>query len=291
VVVSTERLPAPGETVTDGVLLVNHGGKGANQAVAARRLGAEVRFIGCVGDDASGAGVRARLAAEGIGVEGLATTSEAATGTAVIVVDAVGRNQIAVAPGANTRLTVEHLARRRDDLRWAEVVVCQLEIPVATVLFALRAARESGALALLDPAPVKPLPDALWAVVDYLKPNALEAERLSGCPAATVVEAGAAARALAARGPRAVIATLGDQGALICEEGDLHHVPAFPVTAVDSTAAGDAFMGALAVGLGEGRTTRAAVAFAVVAAALACTRRGAQDSLPSRAEVSAAGGD
>ena len=287
IVVATERLPAPGETVTDGTLLVNHGGKGANQAVAARRLGAEVRFIGCVGDDASGAAVRARLAAEGIGVEGLTTTGEAATGTAVIVVDAAGRNQIAVAPGANTRLTVDHVAGRRDDLRWAQAVICQLEIPVATALFALQRARESGALALLNPAPIKPLPDAIWSTVDYVTPNALEIARLSGRPAATVAEAGAAARLLAGLGPRAVIATLGEQGALICEGGELHHVPAFSVTAVDTTAAGDAFMGALAVALGEGRATRDAVAFAVVAAALACTRRGAQDSLPSRAEVNA----
>lgn len=135
--VALPRLPGVGETVTEGTLLIARGGKGANQAVAARRLGAEVRLVGCVGDDLSGSEVRAALAAEGIGLDGLGTTTEAATGTALIVVDAQGRNQIAVAPGANRALTVADVDRRRADFAWAEVVVCSLEVPLPAVRRAL----------------------------------------------------------------------------------------------------------------------------------------------------------
>jgi ribokinase len=321
-VVSSDRLPAPGETVLAGTLLVNHGGKGANQAVAARRLGGDVRFIGCVGDDASGAAVRAQLTREGIGVEGLSTIPGSATGTALIVVDAAGRNQIAVAPGANTSLTVERLSARADDLSWPQVVLCQLEIPIPTVLWTLREARKRGATTMLNPAPVQALPRESWELVDYLTPNALEAgeftttwgapgapqapqrsgrpgtagspldtaprSRAPGAPQITSrSEAEAAARALLARGPRVVIVTLGEEGALALEGRSVSHAPALPVQAVDTTAAGDAFNGALAVALGEGRGLGDALAFATAAAGLACTRRGAQDSLPLRAEVDA----
>jgi ribokinase len=285
--IATTRLPAPGETVSGGTLLVNHGGKGANQAVAARRLGAEVRFIGCVGDDAAGAGIRAQLAREGIGVGGLATVREVATGTALIVVDADGRNQIAVAPGANHRLTVDHLAARVDDFAWAQVVVCQLETPVATALWALEEAKRRRLVTVLNPAPIVPVPDALWPLVGYLTPNAGEAARLSGHPTDTPAGVRAAAHALLSRGPGAVIVTLGERGALIWEAGREHEAPAPAVDVVDTTGAGDAFNGALAVALGEGRDLPDAVDFANRAGALACTRRGAQDSLPRREDVEA----
>jgi ribokinase len=285
--VAAARLPSPGETVSGGTLLVNHGGKGANQAVAARRLGADVRFIGCVGADAPGARIRTQLAREGIGVDGLVTASEAATGTALIVVDAVGRNQIAVAPGANHRLTVDHLAARAEDFAWAEAVVCQLETPVATVLWALEEAGRRGLVTLLNPAPVVPLPDEVWPLVGYLTPNAGEAGRLSGHTTDTPAGVRAAARALLDRGPRAVIVTLGERGALVCEAGGMREVPAPAVDVVDTTAAGDAFNGALVVALGAGRALVDAAGLANRAAALACTRRGAQDSLPRREDVEA----
>jgi ribokinase len=285
IVVATERLPTPGETVTGGTLLINHGGKGANQAVAARRLGAEVRFVGCVGDDAFGAAIRERLAAQGLGVDGLETITGGATGTAVIVVDAAGRNQIAVAPGANAQLTVDRVARYVDDVAWAHIVICQLETPLDTVMWTLRTARQYGAITVLNPAPARPLPPEVWPLVDYLTPNETEAASLSGLP--TAAAARQAAHALLACGPRVVILTLGEQGALVCEPDRTLHVPAFPVTAVDTTAAGDAFNGALAVALSEGRPLNTAVRFANAAAALACMRRGAQDSLPSRAQVDA----
>jgi ribokinase len=280
--VALSRLPQPGETVSGGTLLVNRGGKGANQAVAARRLGAEVRLVGCVGDDVSGAEIREALAREGIGVDGVTTTDEAATGTALIVVDPAGRNQIAVAPGANRTLTVTHVAARADDFRWADVIVCQLETPLPVVRLALEVARRAGTVTILNPAPV---PDAplldLLGLVDYLTPNAGEAGRLSG----TAGDPRRAAEALRARGVGVVVLTLGEAGVLAAAPDGVVTVPAFPVAAVDTTAAGDAFNGALAVACAEGRALPDALRFASAAAALTCTRRGAQPSLPRRAEV------
>ena len=285
IVALTERLPTPGETVTGGTLLINHGGKGANQAVAARRLGADVRFIGCVGDDTFGPELRQSMVAEGIGVQGLATIAGMNSGTAVIVVDAAGRNQIAVASGANLRLTVDWVARFLEDFAWAQVVICQLEVPLDTVLWTLRTARQHGATTVLNPAPAQPVPPEIWPLVDYLTPNEVEAAQVSGLPLTALSDAGNVAQALLARGPRVVILTLGAQGAFVGTLDHKVHVPAFPVTVVDTTAAGDAFNGALAVALAEGRPLAGAVRFANAAAGLACTRRGAQNSLPMRTQV------
>jgi ribokinase len=282
--IAAPRLPAPGETVTDGTLLVNHGGKGANQAVAARRLGAEVRLIGCVGRDPSGTAIRSALAAEGIGVDGLADSAAAATGTALIVVDGAGRNQITVAPGANRTLTVDQLAARAADFAWADVVTCQLEIPLACVDAALRAARRHGAITILNPAPAPNARLEVLPLVDYLTPNAGEAARLSGSPVRAPADALPAAHVLQAAGAKTVVVTLGEDGAVAVAE-DTVTVPAFAVEAIDTTAAGDAFNAALAVALAERRPLREALGFASAAAALTCTRRGAQASLPNREEV------
>ena len=284
--VAASRLPAVGETVSGGTLLVNHGGKGANQAVAARRLGAEVRLVACVGDDASGRGIRAALQAEGIGVDGMMVTADAATGTALIVVDGQGRNQIVVAPGANWRLSVEHVRARADDFAWAQVVMCQLETPLDTLAWALAEARRRGLVTVLNPAPVREgIADDVWRLVDYLTPNEGEAERLSGVAVRDAGSAAAAGRALRGRGVGAVIVTLGSQGSLACTARDDIRVPAFPVEAVDTTAAGDAFNGALGAALAGRDPLPDALRCASAAAALACTRRGAQPSLPTRAEV------
>lgn len=283
--VAVGRLPRAGETVTGGTLLVNHGGKGANQAVAARRLGAAVRFVACVGDDASGRDIRAALEHEGIGVAGLSATREAATGTALIVVDGDGRNQIAVAPGANWELTVEMVARRQDDLAWADVVMCQLETPIDTAAWVLREARRRGRLALLNPAPMRDEARDLVPLADYLTPNETEAERLTGVAVRDGERAAAAGQALRARGAGTVVLTLGAAGALACTaKGDVV-APAFGVNVVDTTAAGDAFNAGLAVALAEKRPLEAALRFAAATGALACTRRGAQRSLPQRTEV------
>jgi ribokinase len=279
------RLPQPGETVSDGTLLVAHGGKGANQAVAARRLGAEVRFIGCVGQDASGDAIRAALAREGVDAAGVAATAAAATGTALIVVDRDGRNQIAVAPGANRCLTVAHVSARAADLGWADVVLCQLEIPLATVRWVLEHARRRRAITVLNPAPVRDGALDLVPLADYLTPNEGEAARLSGLAVADRDAAGRAASALRARGAATVVVTLGAAGALAYGADGGAHVPAVAVDAVDTTAAGDAFNGALAVALGEGRDLTAALRFANAAGALTCTQRGAQPSLPTRDAV------
>jgi ribokinase len=283
--VALPRLPVPGETVTGGTLLVNHGGKGANQAVAARRLGAEVRLIACLGDDASGRAIRDALGAEGIDVTGVASTSEALTGTALIVVDAEGRNQIAVAPGANRCLDVEMARRHVAAVAWADIVLCQLETPLPTVSWVLLEARRRGVTTILNPAPVPEGRLDVWPTVDYLTPNAGEAARLSGLAVTDHASATAAGRALRARGVDTVIVTLGAEGALLVGAADVAHVPGVPVTAVDTTAAGDAFNGALAVALAERLSLDQALRFANAAAALACTRRGAQPSLPSRADV------
>jgi ribokinase len=266
-------------------LLVNHGGKGANQAVAARRLGAEVRLIACVGEDAAGRAIRDALAAEGIDVAGVATTAEAATGTALIVVDAEGRNQIAVAPGANRRLDVPMVAGRRADFEWAQVLVCQLETPVDTVRWALEEARRCGAITILNPAPVPDSPIDVWPLVDYLTPNAGEAERLGGVRVSDRASAGDAARALQRYGVGVVVVTLGADGVMCLATRDVFHVPGFEVPVLDTTAAGDTFNAGLAVALAERTSLGEALRFANAAAALACTRRGAQPSLPDRAEV------
>jgi ribokinase len=285
IVVTTSRLPTPGETVTGGTLLVNDGGKGANQAVAACRLGAQVRFIGCVGDDTFGTAMCQRLAAQGLGIAGLSVVPGASTGTGMIMVDAAGRNQIAVASEANQLLTTELVAQRLEDFTWAQMVICQLENPLETVLWTLQTARQHGVITILNPAPAQPVPAAIWPLVDYLTPNEVEAAQLTSLPLTTVAEAAAVAQALLARGPRVVIITLGERGAYVCSPTEQQQVPAFPVSAVDTTAAGDAFNGALAVALAEGCPLTRAVRFANAAAALTCTRSGAQNALPARAAV------
>ena len=261
--VALPRLPRAGETVSEGTLLVARGGKGANQAVAARRLGGEVRLIACVGDDASGREVKTALAGEGIAVEAIATTSSAATGTALIVVDAEGRNQIAVAPGANRALTPADVDARAADFAWAEVVVCSLEVELGCARRAFEHARRHGALTI----------------------NESEAARLTSLPVQDADSAAKAAAAIRALGAMRVIVTLGAAGALADGPEGRVHAPAPRVTAVDTTGAGDAFNGALAVALAERRSLGAALAFANTAAALACTKRGAQPSMPVRAEV------
>lgn len=283
--VALARLPRPGETVSGGTLLVNHGGKGANQAVAARRLGGDVGLIACLGDDASGAAIRKRLDEQGIGTAGLVSISEAATGTALIAVDAEGRNQIAVAPGANHRLTVEMVRPHEGLFDWAEVLVTQLEVPLPVVRWALEAARRRGVATVLNTAPVQPLPDDLLALADYLTPNEGEASALAGVPVSDVESARAAAERLAERSGGRVLITLGERGVLAVDGDSAVHFPAFPISAVDTTAAGDAFNGALAVGIAAGGQLEQAIPLASAAAALACTKRGAQDSLPFRADV------
>ena len=281
--VTLPRLPRPGETVSEGTLFLARGGKGANQAVAARRLGADVRLIGCVGDDASGREIRQALAGEGIGVDGFGTSGSAATGTALIVVDAEGRNQIAVAPGANRALSPADVEQRAADFDWAEVLMCSLEVPLTTVRHAVEHARRHGVRTIVNPAPLPERGLDFLSLADYVTPNEGEATGLARTASGAGDEALAAG--VRALGVAHAIVTLGERGLVADGPDGRLHVPAFAVRAVDTTGAGDAFNGALAVGLAEGLALPAALRFASAAAALACTRRGAQPSMPTRGEV------
>jgi ribokinase len=279
------RLPRAGETVLGGTLKVDTGGKGANQAVAARLLGVDVRMIGCVGEDAAGVQVREGLARRGVDAAALMGVPGAATGAALILVDAGGRNQIGVASGANHRLTVEMARAHEDSIAWAQVVVCQLETPLPVVRWALETARRHGVRTVLNPAPVEPLADGLLGLADVLTPNEIEAGTLAGMEVSDVDSAREAGARLRARGADCVVITLGEQGALVCDGAATVHYPAFPVSVVDTTAAGDAFTGALAAGLAAGGSLEQAIPLAAAAAALTCTRHGAQDTLPDRGAV------
>jgi len=283
--VALPRLPRVGETVSSGTLLVNRGGKGANQAVAARRLGAEVRLIGCVGDDDAGAAMRRALDEQGIGVEGVVSAPGVATGTALIFVDREGHNQIGVAPGANHRLTVEMARAGEPSIEWAQVLVSQLEVPVPVVRWALETARRHGVPTVLNPAPVQELSDELLGLVTYLTPNAGEVAALTGIEVSDLDSGRRAAARLCERGVGTVIITLGEEGALVYDGATAVHFEAFPIEVVDTTGAGDAFNGGLAVGLSAGGNLEQVIPLASAAAALTCTRRGAQDALPDRAAV------
>jgi ribokinase len=280
-VVQTPRLPGPGETVLGGDLVTAQGGKGANQAVAAARLGGQVTFVARLGRDAFGDAAAAALAAEHLNLTYLGRDETAPSGVGLIVVAPDGQNQIAVAPGANLRLTPEHVAQAAPAFDGARVVLLQLENPLATVLAAALAGRERGATVILNPAPAQPLPDEIWPLVDVLTPNETEAALLAGG-----AEPPEAAARLLARGVGTVLVTLGAAGVIVAQPGEpVQMVPAFKVQAVDATAAGDAFNGALAVALARGDPLAGAVRFAQAAGGLATTRLGAFPSLPRPAEV------
>ncbi len=286
-VVKSRRIPAPGETVTGGTFVVAPGGKGANQAVAAARLGAEVTFVARVGADAFGDQAIAGYERDGILTDLIARDPERATGVALILVDERGENAISVASGANHALTPEDIDRAADRIRGADVLVMQLETPLSAVTRAAEIAAEAGVTVILDPAPApdEPLPTALLRHVTCIKPNETEAERLTGLPVRDEAGARAAAARLLEAGPRCAIITLGARGALLAEAGSMSLVPTIEIQAADSTAAGDAFTGALAYGLGSGLAMPDAVRLASLAGALSATRMGAQPSLPTRSEL------
>lgn len=279
-VVRGARIPSPGETVTGGTFLRADGGKGANQAVAAARAGAEVTFVARVGADELGEAAVARLAAEGIDVNRVERDPDQATGVALIMVGEGGENAISVAPGANALLSVEDVETARAVIESADVLLTQLETPLPAVERAATIASAAGVTVILNPAPARRLPDSLLALVDVLTPNEGEAAYLSG-----EARPAAAASKLRDHGATTVVVTLGAEGALIVAEGREASVPGFPVTAVDTTAAGDAFSGSLAVSLAEGLDLALAVRRACAAGALATTVHGARPSLPVRAQV------
>ena len=280
-VVPVPHHPRPGETVLGSDHFSNPGGKGANQAVAAARLGRRVAMVGCVGGDDAGTDLRASLAAEGVDVDRVVALDDAPTVIALISVDEAGENTIIVSPGANARVDVEAVEGAMDILGSAAVTLLQLEIPVETVA---AAADSSGGTVVLNPAPGRPLPGGLLAQVDVLVPNLGELGVLSGGEAPDDLDA-AASVASHIDGPDAVVVTLGPEGALVVTRDGSLHVPGVEVKVVDTTAAGDSFCGALADALVRGLELEHAVRWAVTAAALTVTKKGAQQSLPTRAEV------
>jgi ribokinase len=281
------RLPQPGETLAGHAFAQVAGGKGGNQAVAAARLGAQVSMLGCVGADGNGAQLRAGLESERIDCTALETSATAPTGVALIIVDDGSQNAIVIVAGSNADVTPATIAGNETLLATADVIVCQLETPPDTVRAALAAGRRLGKTTILNPAPAaNALPDDWFALVDYLIPNELEAATLSGIEIATPDDARRAAVALRQKGARNVIVTLGSQGVFaLLGDGAGEHIAAPIVQAVDTTAAGDTFIGGFAAELARGRPVPAAIAFGQRAAAVAVTREGAQPSIPHRSEI------
>lgn len=281
------RLPKGGETLIGQSFTTVCGGKGANQAVAAARLGARVSMIGCVGNDAYGEALRGALLAEQIDCQAVSTI-DGSSGVALIVVDDSSQNTIVIVPGANGALTAEAIDRFDSVIRAADVLICQLEVPDASVGHALKRGRELGKTVILNPAPVsRPLPSDWYASIDYLIPNESEASALSGLSVDSLDTAQAAATRLIALGAGKVIITLGAQGSLFADGQRFEHFPAPVVKAVDTTAAGDTFVGGFAAALAAGKDEAQAIRFGQVAAALSVTRAGAQPSIPALGDVQA----
>jgi ribokinase len=280
------RLPQPGETLHGTAFQLGYGGKGANQAVMAARLGSPVSLVTKVGDDVFGEGTRENLAAHAVDTAHVHVTDAASSGVAPIAVTPDGANAIIIVTGANDHLTVEELERARPAIAEAAVVVCQLEIPLALTHAALRIAREEGARTILNPAPARErLPAEVYELSDVLCPNEPETAVLTGRRASTPADVNAQAGALRDRGARAVVLTLGDRGCLLVDDDGATALPGEPADAVDTTGAGDAFVGSLAHFLALGAPLRTAAERANRVAALSVQRRGTQTSFPHRDEL------
>lgn len=279
------RFPNPGETLTGHSFTQCMGGKGANQAVAAARLGAQVTFIACVGRDSFGDVAIAQYQLEGIDTRCVRKVNDQPTGTAAIVVDDQAENCIIVVPGANAKLDRSDVRQAAKIIAGADVVVCQLETPLPATLEAFEIARSAGKTTLLTPAPAADLPDELLRLCDVCVPNRTEIEMLVGCPVRSHAEAHIAVSRLLDRGVGSVALTLGSDGAFIADRNSSCHVPAVKVQAVDTTGAGDAFSAALAVSLSAGHTFEQSARRASLVAAISVTRAGTQPSYPYRTEL------
>jgi ribokinase len=282
-VVRTPRFPQPGETISGEDLQIIPGGKGANQAVAAARQGTSVAMVGRVGKDSFGPELIDNLEGNNIDTTHVQTDPDSATGTAIIVVDAKGQNSIVLSPGGNGRVTPADL--EQVPFRDYQLLLLQLEIPVKAVLAAAKRAKDSGVRVLLNPAPAYALPEALLSLPDFVVPNESELSLLTNLPVTDMPSAEAAAKTLLERGVQTVIVTLGANGALIVDKAFTKHVPSFPVEVVDTTAAGDAFIGGFASALLQNKSLEEAVRYGCACGALAATKFGAQPSLPTQEEV------
>lgn len=285
-VIKANHLPLPGETILGGEFFMNAGGKGANQAVASARLGGNITFICKTGDDIFGKQAIQSFKKEGIDVSYALQDAANPSGVALITVDKNAENCIVVASGANATLSAEDLQTAQQVIEQAAIVLLQLEIPLATVEFVAATASANGSIVILNPAPCCQLPASLFPYVTVITPNQHEAEMLCGIKVTDAASAKLAAAAIRDKGVKNVIVTLGPEGALVLSEGKYTHVPASKVEAIDTTAAGDVFNGALAVALLENKNIVEATKFACKASAISVTRLGAQSSAPYRSEIS-----
>ena len=285
-VIKADRLPIPGETVIGGTFLMNAGGKGANQAVAAARQGGKVTFISKTGNDVFGKQSIELYNSEGINTDYIFSDPKLPSGVALIMVDAHGENCIAVASGANGSLISSDIEKAKEEIESADYILMQLEIPIETVEFAATMASKKGIPVILNPAPARTLSDKLLKSLFLVTPNETEAEILSGIKVVDWESARQAANVISAKGVDNVVITMGAMGAFIKEMDEYFIVEATKVIAIDTTAAGDSFSGALCVGLSEGKTILEAVKTAAKVAALTVTRMGAQSSIPYRNELS-----
>lgn len=284
-VIKTLNFPAPGETILGGRFLMNAGGKGANQAVAAARLGGEVTFVGKIGDDLFGKQAIEQMKKEGINVDFVAVDPENPSGVALITVDSKGENSIVVAPGSNGTLSAEDFDKAMDSLSESAFVLMQLEIPLPTVEYIAQLAAQKQKKVILNPAPAAKLSDQLLKNLYMITPNETEAELLTGIRVSDELSALKAATILHEKGVEIIIITMGSSGAFVLANGTSQIIRAEKVEAVDTTAAGDTFNGALVVALSEGKTIQESIAFANKAAAISVTRIGAQSSVPFRKEI------
>lgn len=286
-VINTEVIPRPGETVLGSDFKRIPGGKGGNQAAAAAKLESEVTMIGAVGRDDMGEALIWSLAADGVKTDYIIKKEEISTGIAAIVVEHSGNNAITVVSGANYQLTEDDVERYRSEIEQAKILLVQLEIPIPTVKQSLLIAKQAGGITILNPAPAAVLDSEMLENIDILTPNEIELELLSGCPTETMEEIQAAGNRLLEQGVKELIVTLGERGCVRINGDGMKRFPARKVSAVDTTAAGDCFNGALAVALADGRQMDDAIEFAISASALSVTKFGAQTSLPNRKEVDA----
>lgn len=284
-ILNIEQFPQPGETVIGKQYTVAFGGKGANQAVAAGRAGADISFIACVGEDDIGERVRKQLASDDIDTSPVEAISGATTGVALIFVNAEGENVIGIDAGANKAVTPEYLNRYQQNIIEASALLMQLESPLETVIAAAKLAKQHNTQVILNPAPACDLPAELLSLVDIITPNETEAERLTGVQVNNNDDAARAAKVLHEKGIDTVIITLGSKGVWLSQKGEGKQIVGFRVKAIDTIAAGDTFNGALVTSLLEGKSMESAVRFAHAAAAIAVTRPGAQPSVPWRHEI------
>jgi len=284
-VIRSKRLPTSGETVTGGEFYIAAGGKGANQAVAAARAGADVSFIGCVGDDDFGKQTFSNLKKEGIDTNLIKIEQGSASGVAFILVDYNGSNLISVAPGANFKLFPEDIKNKQAEIKKSAFLLLQLEIPLNTVKTSIEMASEMGTQILLNPAPAQSIAENILAKVDYLTPNEHELSILVNRPIKSANDQIEAAKHLVKVGVKHIFITKGEQGVVLINQDGMKSYPAKKTTAVDTVGAGDCFSGCLASALSEGKDLNEAVNFAQSAAAIAVTRKGAQPSLPYRDEI------